>query len=390
MSSLFTPLLWSFLPSQLTHVLLPYLSSCVPALLPPSPRHTSTYVRNYRLVFTGVVCVWLAYSFFTDEDKIKGDDWYALLGVGRDVDDDGLRRAFRSLSRLHHPDRAGAGNDDRFILIRRAYETLSDPVKRYAYDRFGPQILDWKSASVREYIHTGLARSVGFYLVSGGIMLLLALLGRVQDGSYWRQTLFALLLTLELTLILCPTSSSTLLLPAFLRPLLYILPRRSTSQPQFKQIDLLHRVFTSLSVGITQLAAAWAEPIERRTGTEEEWRRVVGMLRGLEMDSITGFQSEVVPLLSSGNAKNIETLIQGEMEDVVIQRSISTHPEVRHAWQTALSRPSKPQFASTVAQSQRQGRYASIDQEHRLEMARNIPLPPSPPPSPRFRGKVLG
>ncbi|WWD17878.1 hypothetical protein CI109_102322 [Kwoniella shandongensis] len=377
MSSLFTPLLWSFLPSQLTHTLLPYLSSYFPALLPAAPRNTSTYNRNYRLVFTGVVCVWLAYSFVTDEERTKGEDWYSLLGVDVGVDDDGLKRAFRSLSRLHHPDRAGAGNDDQFIMIRRAYETLSDPVKRYAYDRFGPQVLEWKAASVREYIHTGLARSVGFYLVSGGIMLLLSLLGRVQEGSYWRQTLFAVLLTFELLLILSPTSS--LSLPSLLNPFRSFLPRNLTSQPQFKQINLLHRLFTSLSVGITQLAAAWTEP-KRGNGTEEEWKRVIGMLRGLEMDAITGFQSEVVPVLSSGNAKNVEALIQSQMEEVVVQRSISSHPHIRPAWQAAISQdPTR----KGIDMRQRQAMV------QRLEMAKRVPLPPSPPPSPRLGTKIL-
>lgn len=40
-----------------------------------------------------------------------------------------------SRSRTYHPDRAGSAHERTFILIRLAYETLSDPVKRYAYDR---------------------------------------------------------------------------------------------------------------------------------------------------------------------------------------------------------------------------------------------------------------
>jgi DnaJ-class molecular chaperone len=37
-------------------------------------------------------------------------------------------------SRLYHPDRA-PGNEAAFIHVREAYEVLTDPVKRYAYDR---------------------------------------------------------------------------------------------------------------------------------------------------------------------------------------------------------------------------------------------------------------
>jgi DnaJ-class molecular chaperone len=38
-------------------------------------------------------------------------------------------------SRKYHPDRAGRQYENLFIVIRQAYEALSDPVKRYAYDR---------------------------------------------------------------------------------------------------------------------------------------------------------------------------------------------------------------------------------------------------------------
>lgn len=38
-------------------------------------------------------------------------------------------------ARLYHPDRAGADGEAIFIIVRNAFEALSDPVKRFAYDR---------------------------------------------------------------------------------------------------------------------------------------------------------------------------------------------------------------------------------------------------------------
>ena len=66
-------------------------------------------------------------------------DFYELLGVGRDANEDDLKKAFRKLARQYHPD---ANPDDaeaeaRFKEIALAYETLSDPQKRAHYDRFG-------------------------------------------------------------------------------------------------------------------------------------------------------------------------------------------------------------------------------------------------------------
>lgn len=66
-------------------------------------------------------------------------DYYETLGVGRDADQDEIRRAFRRLARKHHPD---VNPDDpeaaeRFKEINEAYEVLHDPEKRQKYDRLG-------------------------------------------------------------------------------------------------------------------------------------------------------------------------------------------------------------------------------------------------------------
>ncbi|WWD09421.1 hypothetical protein V865_007545 [Kwoniella europaea PYCC6329] len=372
MSSLLTPFLWSFLPGQITHQLLPYLSSSLPGIFPPASRGSPTYLRNYRIAFTGVICTYLAYTFYTGETSQNiREDFYALLGVNKDVDEDGLKKAYRTLSRLYHPDRAGSGNDEVFILIRGAYETLSDPVKRYAYDRFGPQILDWKSSSIREHIITGLNHSIGFYVVSGGIMLLLSLLGKARDGSYWRHTLFIFLLISELTLILSPTSSIPFLnpLPQLVKYLFPIL-----SAPQFIQITFLHRLFTTLSIAINQLTSVWCPSLPSE---QEEMTKVLGMLRQLEMESVTAFQSEVVPLMSSGDPKIVEGLIQSTMEDILVDRSISSHPLIHQAYQSSLLKPI-PRNLRTFSHNV----VGDRDGMRQLEIARQIPLPPSPPPSP--------
>ena len=70
-------------------------------------------------------------------------DLYELLGVGRDADADSIKKAYRRLARRLHPDvNPDPTTQERFKEVTHAYEVLSDPQKRAAYDRggdvFGP------------------------------------------------------------------------------------------------------------------------------------------------------------------------------------------------------------------------------------------------------------
>lgn len=65
--------------------------------------------------------------------------YYEVLGVDRTVDDNGLKRAFRTLALKWHPDRnqGDAASEAHFKEINEAYDILKDPEKRAAYDHFG-------------------------------------------------------------------------------------------------------------------------------------------------------------------------------------------------------------------------------------------------------------
>ena len=61
-------------------------------------------------------------------------NFYAVLGIPQDADEDMIRRAYRILARRYHPDRGAGSSAEKFRMANEAYETLIDAGTRRSHD----------------------------------------------------------------------------------------------------------------------------------------------------------------------------------------------------------------------------------------------------------------
>ena len=78
-------------------------------------------------------------------------DYYKILGVERKASADDIRKAYRKLAMVHHPDKNPGDKkaEDKFKEINEAYQVLSDDQKRARYDQLGSAYSNFRTSGGR-------------------------------------------------------------------------------------------------------------------------------------------------------------------------------------------------------------------------------------------------
>ncbi|KAK2738920.1 hypothetical protein FQN55_009690 [Onygenales sp. PD_40] len=345
---------WAFLPRYATSFLqsLYYritIRAGEPHPAPQSPR----YARHYRRIYIFVVTSYLLYSFYETYHKLRTDgDFYQALGLLPTADDRAIKSGFRRLATLHHPDkqqqqplRDGVSPDAMFRHIRLAQDTLLDPVKKFAYHRFGQEVVEGaKSKTMRDFLYAGLYALLPQYAGGFIMMTLMNLFWFSGWGRYWRFYTFFALLTLELSLLTHPNGifMPSAHLPGWLCSLLkldsfYLLP--------FQTLSLARSASLTLNIFISQLtppddsSSASKTPATANGGlkpqTQAQLVQLTHLARANDAEVTRLLQLGLAPF--KGDKESVAKLRRGMREGLVLG-SVRDSKEVKEAVERVMER----------------------------------------------------
>ena len=184
---------WMFLPDMIARTafrtyhkvrlrVMPIINPTAVFNPPPQPG-SPTFIFQQRLAFAVVVLGYLIWTII-QAYATAAPSLYHLLNVPFDADEAMMKTAFRLFAKYNHPDRVGSKGEALFISVRDAFEALKHPVRRFAYDRFGPDALTWQGLDTpRDYVMRGLMTSSGFYISTSFFLVLHAVFGAGGVGA---------------------------------------------------------------------------------------------------------------------------------------------------------------------------------------------------------------
>ncbi|KAI9829416.1 MAG: hypothetical protein M1819_006353 [Sarea resinae] len=332
---------WAFLPNLATGWLqsLYYgitIRAGDPRPLPGTPR----FIKHRRRIYILVVVTYLLYTIYEADWEIRrAGDFYQDLGLKPDVDERGIKSRFRRLAALHHPDKvgsaaAGPASEAYFVHLRLAQETLINPTKRFAYDRFGPDILAWRHChSIRDYLSMGIQGIIPYYVGSAIFMAGMSMLGYLEWGRYWRYLAFASLLTFEFYVISRPVFPP--LIAKFLNPLLTTLIAHPAYLP-FQILTLARKITITFFIFLSQLGPVLSGPsslpqnntAQAQAQQRHQLDRLDQTTRQTHLEASRMMGLEMAPF--AGDDKALAE-VQAKFRDWLVQNTVRADPEVRDA-----------------------------------------------------------
>ncbi len=292
-----------------------------------------------------MLCLYLTYTLAQSLYDIKlAGDFYTVLGVGPASSEREIKAKFRRLAARFHPDKirdseTSTAVDEVFLHLKLAHDTILDPAKKFAYDRFGPVIVQVNHPSlktIRDYVYAGLRAKAPEYAGNAVLLVILNYLWLPQWGQFWRYFAVAAMGFLELFFL-----SHTWQPPAYMLPVgafahktvpdlvpSHLLP--------FQILALARRLSMSLNIFISQLAppSARSKAVQDQQA-QQQIAHLAQAVGQVDAEAASLLQLGLSPF--SGDHENTQKLRAG-MTESLMMGTVRNSPDVREAVQIAVEK----------------------------------------------------
>ena len=280
--------------------------------------------------------MYLLYTIYeADWDIRRASDFYQDLGVPHNASERDVKSAFRRLAARFHPDKAPSTtsvSEGYFVHLKQAQDVLVDPVKRFAYERFGPDITLWqRCSSIREFLAYGIQTIIPYYGVAAIFMYVLGILGFLEWGKYWRWLILVVLFVFELHTISRPYFPP--IAAKFINPLFTAFTSHPPYLP-FQLVQLARKISITVYIAFSQIGPILQSPdmMLRHSDPDAALRQQVDRLetvvKAADVEVTRLVDMEKAPFIGDPQALNE---VQGKVKEWLVQNTIRNDPEVRDA-----------------------------------------------------------
>ncbi|KAI9735431.1 MAG: hypothetical protein M1818_006437 [Claussenomyces sp. TS43310] len=344
MSNLLSLAGWTFLPNLVTGWVQSLWYGISIRAGEPKPRPGSQrFVNDRRRINIIVVTAYLLYTVYEADWVIRrASDFYQDLGLPHSASDKEIKSRFRRLAAIHHPDKISSSSalpEDYFFHLKLAQDTLLDPAKRFAYDRFGPTIAEWRQcSSIRDYLFRGLLNVVPYYLGGAGFLYVAGKTGYLQWGRYWRWLTLVVVCVFEVHVATRPYFPKVA--TNFINPVLALCTQHAPYLP-FQLLQLTRQCVIAISIAFSQIGPLLQSPEALRLQGDpddilkQQVDRLERAVAASDVEASRLIGMEMAPLV--GDPPAIKE-VRGKIKEWLVQNTIRSDPEVRDALGRLLKR----------------------------------------------------
>ncbi|KAJ1667835.1 hypothetical protein IW140_001386 [Coemansia sp. RSA 1813] len=296
---------WMFLPQLVATYTLKLIHGVLSRVAPRMVPHPNTpqYQLHQRMSYVLVIIMYFAYSLWETE-KGLGNNYYHMLGVTpADFVEGQLRRNFRRISLVLHPDK-NPGHERQFIIVQEAYTVLSSPVMRFIYNHAGAEATKCQScATVSDFMLAAIPKRMGMYIAYTLGNAALQVFGIARYGTYWRYIAIGAFAALEL-MMMASTSD-----PLIIRALFWMMPHRTG----YELSKILQQAMVCFFIGLNQIGPQLI-PYENNVNTLSLAKELVKSINKVKVEVNGNLRRTAAIYHDTGLKQHLHEQLQKEMQ----------------------------------------------------------------------------